>query len=58
MSSAKWMTPSAELDGGYYEADVLRNASAPNDEMDVLYDVSWDGTNRVTRGTQTIVRAG
>ncbi|MFV3292388.1 MULTISPECIES: hypothetical protein [Pseudomonas] len=58
MSSAKWMTPSAELDGGYYQADVLRNALAPNDEMDVLYDVSWDGTNRVTRGSQTIVRAG
>lgn len=54
--SAKWFNPTAELDGNAYQAEVKRNEAAPYDEMDTLYDVCYDGTNRVTRAQQTIIR--
>lgn len=56
VQSAKWLRPTAELDGMAYQAEVKPNEAAPYDEMDVLYDVCYDGTNRITRGQQTIVR--
>lgn len=56
IESAGWTNPTAELNGAAYQAQVDRNAAAPYDEMDVLYDICYDGTNRITRGQQTIVR--
>lgn len=56
MESAGWMNPTAELDGRAWEAEVKRNEAAPYDEMDINYAVCWDGTNRIARGGQTVVR--
>lgn len=56
IESAGWTNPTAELNGAAYQAQVSRNEAAPYDEMDVLYDICYDGTNRITRGQQTIVR--
>ncbi|QLG96712.1 hypothetical protein HZF02_32870 (plasmid) [Pseudomonas yamanorum] len=56
IQSAGWLNPTAELNGAAYQAQVKRNEAAPYDEMDVLYDLCYDGTNRITRAQQTIVR--
>lgn len=56
IESAGWLNPTADLNGMSYQAKAGRNEAAPYDEMDVLYDVCYDGTNRITRAQQTIVR--
>lgn len=56
LQSAKWLSPTAELNGAAYQAQIKPNAAAPYDEMDTLYDLCYVGTNRITRGQQTIVR--
>jgi hypothetical protein len=56
IESAKWLNGTAELDGAGWQFQVKRNEAAPYDEMDAFYDVCYDGTNRVTRAQQTIVR--
>ena len=56
IESAGWLNPTADLNGMSYQAQAGRNQAAPYDEMDVLYDVCYDGTNRITRAQQTIVR--
>lgn len=56
IESAAWLNPTGDLNGAAYRAQVMRNEAAPYDEMDVRYDVCYDGTNRITRAQQTIVR--
>ncbi|MBV4524309.1 hypothetical protein KVG88_30005 [Pseudomonas sp. SWRI74] len=56
VESAKWLNGTAELDGAGWQYEVKRNEAMPYDEMMVLYDVCYDGTNRITRAQQTIVR--
>jgi len=56
LQSAGWLVPTAELGGAAYQAQVMPNANSPYDHMDVRYDISYEGTNRVTTVQQTIVR--
>lgn len=56
IESAGWLNPTAEMEGRAWETQTQRNAASPYDQMDVLYDVCYDGTNRKTRAQQTIVR--
>ena len=52
--AAKWIKPSADLDGRAFIATVKANNLRPDDRMDVSYSVRYDGTNRATHITQTI----
>jgi len=53
IESAKWITPSEELEGASYIATVARNNQRPDDRMDVGYFVHYDGTNRAVYVQQT-----
>lgn len=54
--SAGWFNGTAELNGAAWQTLVQPNPSAPYDEMSALYDVCYQGTNRITKAQQTIVR--
>lgn len=56
LQSAKWLQPSAELDGACYSAVVAPDPSAPFERMVVTYSICYDGTNRVTKVQQSIVK--
>lgn len=55
-ASAGWFNASAELNGNAWQTQVRPDESAPYDIMSVLYDVCYQGTNRITKAQQTIVR--
>ncbi|WP_211441384.1 hypothetical protein [Collimonas humicola] len=54
--TAKWIVPSAEMDGEAFQYVVQPNALRPADRMDVSYSLKYDGTNRQTFVTQTLSR--
>lgn len=54
--SAGWFNGTAELNGAAWQTLVQPDESAPYDVMSVLYDVCYQGTNRITKAQQTIVR--
>ena len=54
VQAAKWLVPSAELDGSSYIAEVKPNAQRPKDRLDVNYWLSFDGTTRAIYVQQTI----
>ncbi|MDF2792251.1 MAG: hypothetical protein K0S85_4 [Pseudomonas orientalis] len=54
--SAGWFNGTAELNGAAWQSLVQPDESAPYDVMSVLYDVCYQGTNRITKAQQTIVR--
>jgi hypothetical protein len=56
LESASWLNGTADLDGAAWQFQVVRSEAAPYDEMVAMYDVCYDGTNRITRAQQTIVR--
>ncbi|MFJ3685578.1 hypothetical protein [Pseudomonas sp. NPDC090208] len=56
IESAGWLNPTAELDGAAWQYEVKRNEAAPYDEYDAMYPVCFDGTARVARLQQSIVR--
>ena len=56
IESAGWLNPTADLDGAAWQYEVKRNEAAPYDEYDALYPVCFDGTARVARLQQSIIR--
>lgn len=54
LEAAKWIKPSAQLDGRSFIGEVKPNAQRPSDRMDVNYWLKYDGTNRATYVQQTI----
>ncbi|NWA11942.1 hypothetical protein [Pseudomonas gingeri] len=56
VESAGWLNPTAELNGAAWEAQVSRAEDDPYATMVAEYDLCYDGTNRVARAQQTIVR--
>lgn len=54
--SAGWFNGTGELNGAAWQTLTKPDESAPYDVMSVLYDVCYQGTNRITKAQQTIVR--
>lgn len=54
LEAAKWLVPSASLDGRAFVATVQANAQRPKDRVDVSYWLSYDGTTRAIFVQQTI----
>ncbi|WP_426237455.1 hypothetical protein [Pseudomonas sp. TWP3-2] len=54
--SAGWFNGTAELDGSAWRTRTQPDESAPYDIMSVQYDVCYQGTNRITKAQQSIIR--
>jgi hypothetical protein len=54
--SAGWFNGTGELNGAAWQTLTQPDESAPYDIMSVMYDVCYQGTNRITKAQQTIVR--
>lgn len=54
LQAAKWLVPSAALEGSAFVARVAPNAQRPKDRVDVSYWLSYDGTTRAIFIQQTI----
>ena len=52
--AAKWLIPSAQLEGRSFIATVRPNAQRPKDRVDVTYWLSFDGTTRAIYVQQII----
>lgn len=56
IQSAGWLQASKELDGASYQANFEANEAQPFEKMNISTAICYDGTNRVTVMTQSIVR--
>lgn len=54
LEAAKWIKPTAELDGRSFVATVQANAQRPSDRVDVSYWLKYDGTTRAIYVQQTL----
>ncbi|POA45553.1 hypothetical protein C1893_23135 [Pseudomonas sp. MPR-ANC1] len=54
--SAGWFNGTAELNGAAWQTQVKPDESAPYDVMSVMFDVCYQGTNRITKAQQSIIR--
>lgn len=54
--AAKWIKPSAELDGAAFVFSVQPNSARPADRIDANYGMKYDGTTRAIYAQQTLSR--